>query len=118
MYTQAINKYYNLWNKWTHLLTVVQSLIEYNNVIYESYLYYILMQKQYDISGMFLGNPRDFYYLHYILIQKQYDISGSLLCNARDFYYLHYILIQKQYDISGSLLFNPGDLYYRQDIKL
>jgi len=34
-------------------------------------------------------------YIHYILIQKQYDISGSLLCNPGDFYYLHYILIQK-----------------------
>ena len=69
------------------------SLIEYNNVIYESYLYNILIQKQYDISGIFLGNPRGFYYLHYILIQKQYDISGSLLCN-------------------------PGGLYYRQDINV
>jgi hypothetical protein len=63
------------------------SLVEYNNVIYESYLHYILMQKQYDISGPLLCNPRDFYYLHYILIQKQYDISGRFLCNPRDFYY-------------------------------
>ena len=114
------------------------SMIEYNNVIYERYLYYKLKEKQYDISGGLLCNPGDFYelnlhlikyiytltkiiiiiYLQYILLQKQYDISVSLLCNPRDFCYLHYILIENKYDISGSLLCNPGDFYYRQDIKM
>ena len=83
-----------------HPINCGSSLIECNNVIYESYLYYILIEKQYDICGRLLGNPRDFYYLHYILIQKRYDIIGRFLCNPRDVYYLHYILIQKRYDIS------------------
>jgi hypothetical protein len=74
------------------------------------------MQKQYDVSGRLLGNPRDLYYIHYILIQKQYDVSGNLLDNPRDFYYLHYILIEKRYDISGSLLFI--DIYNRLTLVL
>jgi hypothetical protein len=55
------------------------------NFWYESYIFYILIQKQYDINGMFLDNPRNFYYLHYILMQKQNDISGRLLGNQYQF---------------------------------